>query len=88
MNLESLIPSLKIKERYMIPKYIQLADGLHNLIKSGVIKEHEMMPSLHELSTKLEISKKSVEKAYDFLKDKGIVISVRGLGHFATGKVV
>ena len=86
--MEDFIITLKIKERSMIPKYLQLANGLHSLIESGAVKEYEILPSLHELSTRLEISKKSAERAYDFLKDKGVVLSVQGIGFFATGKTL
>ena len=86
--MEDFITTLKIKERSIVPKYHQVANGLLKLIKSGRVKEDEILPSLHELSTKLEISRKSVEKAYKLLKDQGIVISVQGIGFFATGQTV
>lgn len=71
---------IEINADSIIPKYIQLADAIEMGLATGSIVENSVLPSLHESCTRLNVSRKTVEKAYGFLKRKGLVISVKGKG--------
>jgi len=80
--MKNYLKILKINEQVIIPKYRQLADSIIVGIEEGTIQKNDILPSLHELSTALDISKNTVEKAYNSLKIKGVVNSFKGKGYF------
>lgn len=51
-------------------------------IESGIFKKGQRVPSINETSEDLLLSRDTVEKAYVFLKKKGILSSVRGKGYY------
>jgi len=57
-------------------------DGIMGSVEKGEIGKDEGLPSLHEICTELNVSKSTAEKAYNKLKSKGVVRSVRGKGYF------
>ncbi|HEY6083578.1 MAG TPA: GntR family transcriptional regulator [Chitinophagaceae bacterium] len=64
------------------PKYLQIADSIIEAIREGDLKKGEQIPSINELSEEYLLSRDTVEKAYKQLRDKGIIISVKGKGYF------
>lgn len=67
-----------------IPKYKQIADAIIHDIAQGHIKIGERVPSINELSEHLLLSRDTVEKAYKMLKEKKIIISVKGKGYYTS----
>ena len=80
--MKNEILSIRLKDRSPIPKYKQLANEILKLIKSGFFAKDDMLPSIHELFIQVDVSKRSVEKAYGLLKDAGVAKSVHGIGYF------
>lgn len=73
---------IRINQESLKPKYLQLAEAIVKGVATGRISGNSILPSLHECCTHLEISKKTVEKAYNALKERGIVGSYRGKGYY------
>ncbi len=65
-----------------IPKYKQVVNLIISDIESGILKQGQRIPSINETSEDLLLSRDTVEKAYVFLREKGILISVRGKGYY------
>ncbi len=80
--MENFLNTLKINEQQLMPKYQQLADSIIDGLEQGVLKKNDSLPSIHELAIALNISKNTVEKAYNRLKRAGLVNSFRGKGYF------
>lgn len=80
--MKDYLKIIRINEKSMVPKYRQLADAILEGIASGHLAKEEGLPSIHDFSTALDISKNSVEKAYNTLKNKGIVGAFKGKGYF------
>ena len=78
--MNSYFLQISIDEHSIIPKYRQLAEAIENGLETGNIDDNSRLPSLHQSCTTLNVSKRTVEKAYNFLKNKGLVISVKGKG--------
>ena len=55
------------------PKYLQLANAITKAINEGKLEKEESLPSINELSFEYEISRDTVEKAYNHLKNIGIL---------------
>ena len=73
---------LRINHDSEIPKYLQVVDLIISDIESGIFKKGQRIPSINETSEELFLSRDTVEKAYVFLREKGVISSVRGKGYY------
>lgn len=64
------------------PKYLQLVNFLLDAVESGKIAKGQLLPSINELSFKIDVSKDTVEKAYREMKKIGVLASHPGKGYF------
>ena len=62
----------------------QIEHGFRELIISGILKAHEQLPSVRELSISLTVNPNTVQKAYKELEAAGYIYSVKGKGSFVT----
>ena len=60
----------------------QIEDGIKELIIGKVMKAHEQLPSVRELSINLTVNPNTVQKAYKELEAKGFIYSIKGKGNF------
>lgn len=72
----------RINHQSEVPKYKQVVDIIISDIESGIFRQGQRIPSINETSEELLLSRDTVEKAYVFLKKKGILSSVRGKGYY------
>jgi DNA-binding transcriptional regulator YhcF (GntR family) len=68
-----------------LPKYRQIIAAIINDIEKGLLQKDDQLPSINELSFEYDIARDTVEKAYNHLKEKDIITSVRGKGFFVNG---
>jgi DNA-binding transcriptional regulator YhcF (GntR family) len=68
-----------------LPKYKQISTAIVNDIEKGILKKDDALPSINELSFEYDIARDTVEKAYNELKEKGIIAAIRGKGFFVNG---
>ncbi len=61
-----------------------LADGLRGLVVNGRVAARTRVPSERELSGRLGISRGSVSRAYDRLREEGYLVSRQGAGSWLT----
>lgn len=73
-----------INMQSMIPIYEQLINQIKGLIKTGIFKENDSLPSVRSLASDLKISALTVKKAYDYLEEEGIVKTIHGKGTYVT----
>lgn len=66
----------------MIPIYEQIVDQIKTLIRKGVLKENDSLPSVRALSKELKISALTVKKAYDSLESEGFTVTIHGKGTY------
>lgn len=64
------------------PKYLQVVNLMLDEIEKGNLKVGDRIPSINETSFDLLLSRDTVEKAYNELRDRGIITSVRGKGFY------
>lgn len=77
-----MLKFIEIDENSRKPKYLQIVDAFTNNISLGNFKMNAKMPSINGLSEEFYLSRDTVEKAYKILKDRKIIISVRGKGYY------
>lgn len=66
------------------PLYAALADGLRRLIADGRIPAGTRLPSERQLTDRLAVSRTTVTRAYDLLREHGYLRSRQGSGSVAT----
>lgn len=75
-------PLDKIDEGSQTPKYQQIINYILEDIEKGVLKLGDRIPSINETSIEYYLSRDTVEKAYNHLRERGIIASVRGKGFY------
>ena len=76
--------SEKIAVESRTPKYLQVVNLILEDIEKGKLKIGDRIPSINETSFDFLLSRDTVEKAYNELRDRGIISSVRGKGFYIT----
>lgn len=79
-----MISKLEVDLESNIPIYKQIISNIHHLIDTGVLKKGDYVPSLNDLSKKLQISKETVKKAYLILRDNEVLESTQGKGYYVS----
>ena len=62
--------------------YRQVVENIKELVIRGVLKPHDRLPSVRELSRKLMINPNTTAKAYRELESLGYIYTESGLGTF------
>ncbi|KJD34760.1 transcriptional regulator [Tamlana nanhaiensis] len=73
-----------IDENSRIPKYQQIVDSIIHNISVGNLTIDQKIPSINMLSEEFYLSRDTVEKAYNILKERNIISSIRGKGYYIT----
>nr|WP_068887672.1 GntR family transcriptional regulator [Pedobacter panaciterrae] len=80
--MKNYLKIIKINPHSLTPKYLQIYNSVLAGIKEGKIGLNDVLPSINDLSTALEVAKITTERAYKDLKKIGVVDSVPGKGCF------
>jgi len=66
------------------PKYVQLIDGIIDAIDSGEFARGQQLPSINVVANEFGMARMTVTKAYDELKERGLISSHHGKGFYVT----
>jgi DNA-binding transcriptional regulator YhcF (GntR family) len=67
-----------------VPKYIQISDSIIRRIKNGDLSKGSKLPSINQICTDNQLAKETVVKAFNRLKEKGLIDSVHGKGFYVS----
>lgn len=73
-----------IQEESKVPKYQQVINLIKADIEQGIFKKGSRIPSINETSIDFYLSRDTVEKAYNKLREQGIITSVPGKGYYVS----
>lgn len=82
LKCSSLFRHVVIDEYSATPIYLQLANSIIGAIKSGDINKDELLPSINDVSFRLDIARDTAEKAYRHLKKLNVIGSYPGKGYY------
>lgn len=71
-----------------VSKSLQIKDYIKELILKGMLQKGEKLPSTREMGTIMGVSRNSVLKAYEDLKDDGFIYTVGNKGAFVLDVLV
>jgi DNA-binding GntR family transcriptional regulator len=77
-----LSTNIQIDRLSKTPKYIQINESIINSIKSGKLAKGSKLPSINKICGENQLARETVVKAFNQLKEKGIITSVHGKGFF------
>ena len=77
-----MIDLIQINEYSKTPKYQQIVNSVVAGLEQGKIKVDEKLPSVNQMLIEFDISRDTVVRAYDLLKEMGIITSVPGKGYY------
>jgi DNA-binding LacI/PurR family transcriptional regulator len=82
------LKQIRIDSESRIPKYRQIVNSIIEDIERGVLPIGQLIPSINEISEEYYLSRDTVEKAYNFLKDKQIIVSAKGKGYYVARRIL
>ena len=71
---------IRIDSNSRIPKYQQIVNSIIEDIENGHFEVGQKIPSINEISEEYYLSRDTVEKAYNQLKERKIIVSAKGKG--------
>ncbi len=79
----SLIANIiKLKENHHLLKHEQLVQGVIQAIDEGELQRGDQLPSINNMVSEVGYARKTIVKAYEELKDRGLVESKKLKGYF------
>lgn len=63
-----------------LPLYLQIAHEFIYRIESGMLRQKDKLPGIRKLAAELGVSFLTVDKAYKWLRSRGVVSSIPGVG--------
>jgi len=72
----------ELKNITTISKHEQLVNGIINSIEAKILKKDDQLPSINKMVSELGYARKTIVKAYEDLKSRGIVESKSLKGYF------
>jgi DNA-binding transcriptional regulator YhcF (GntR family) len=63
-----------------LPLYLQIAHEFIYRIESGMLRQKDKLPGIRRLAAELGVSFLTVDKAYKWLRSRGVVSSIPGVG--------
>lgn len=82
------LKQIRIDSESRIPKYRQIVNAIIEDIEKGILPIGQRIPSINEISEEFYLSRDTVEKAYNFLKEKQIIISAKGKGYYVARSIL
>lgn len=84
MNTVSPNALIRVDSHSRIPKYQQIINSIVEDIEKGYLEVGHKIPSINEISEEFYLSRDTVEKAYNQLKEKKIIVSAKGKGYYVS----
>jgi len=84
IELQSII---RINPSSRIPKYQQIVNSIIEDIDKGILIIGDRIPSINDISEEFYLSRDTVEKAYNQLKKKKVIVPVKGKGYYVAQAV-
>jgi len=84
IELQSIV---RINPSSRIPKYQQIVNSIIEDIDKGILIIGDRIPSINDISEEFYLSRDTVEKAYNQLKKKKVIVPVKGKGYYVAQAV-
>ncbi|MBX3083898.1 MAG: GntR family transcriptional regulator [Anaerolineae bacterium] len=76
---------LQVSKTSPLPLHIQLLDDLRHKVLTGVFHPHERLLGEWEIAQELEISRTTIQKAWQSAEEENLIYRIHGKGTFVSG---
>jgi DNA-binding transcriptional regulator YhcF (GntR family) len=73
---------LQILPNSQIPKYQQIVEEIIGKIQQEILKRGDQLPTINDITSSLGVARMTVIRAYEELRERGIVASQHGKGYY------
>ncbi|MES2518651.1 MAG: GntR family transcriptional regulator [Bacteroidota bacterium] len=73
---------LQINSNVQTPKYQQIVEEIIERIQQGILKRGDQLPTINDITTQLGVARMTVIRAYEELRERGIVAPQHGKGYY------
>lgn len=73
---------LQIEPNAQKPKYQQIVDDIIEKIQQGILKRGNQLPTINEITNTLGVARMTAIRAYEELRERGIVAAQHGKGYY------
>ncbi|WPR70103.1 GntR family transcriptional regulator [Flavobacterium sp. NG2] len=77
-----VVDCIEINKDSRVPMYQQIVDSIINNISNGNIELNQKLPSINTISEDCYLSRDTVEKAYNILKERNVIVSIPRRGNY------
>lgn len=77
-----MLKFINIDDNSSVPKYLQIINSIVQNISVGNITTGDKIPSINSLSVEYYLSRDTVARAYNILKERNIIVSIQGKGNY------
>ena len=74
--------NLTVNQQSDVPKYQQLVNAVNNAIANSILSKGDALPSVNKVCKEFNLSKDTVFKSYQILKEQKVIDSVPTKGYF------
>ncbi|GAB3427338.1 GntR family transcriptional regulator [Niabella aquatica] len=82
MKKQHIFDLIEVDPYSSTSKYLQIVNTVLKEIEKGTIKTGDSMPSINEVSIKLDIARDTVERGYKHLRQLGVITAIPRRGYF------
>ncbi|MBT8297793.1 MAG: winged helix-turn-helix domain-containing protein, partial [Maribacter sp.] len=73
---------IELKKNHSLSKHEQLVNGILDSIEEGILQRGDQLPSINKMVSELGYARKTIVKAYEELKKRGLIESKKLKGYF------
>ena len=84
--MDASLISFTINHQSDIPKYQQIVNAINNAIGENILQKGGVLPSVNKICEANRLSRDTVFKAYNILKENGVIDSVPNKGYYVANE--
>ena len=84
--MDASLISFTINHQSDIPKYQQIVNAINNAIGENILQKGGVLPSVNKICEVNRLSRDTVFKAYNILKENGVIDSVPNKGYYVANE--
>jgi DNA-binding transcriptional regulator YhcF (GntR family) len=82
MTTNNIYTLVHFEEHSATPKYLQIINCIVKAVQEGALPKDYLLPSINDFSYELNLSRSTVQRIYQHLKETGVIESFPGKGFF------
>lgn len=73
---------MTLNKKSTTPIFTQIINNITEAIEGGQLQKGDQIPSIQQLCAKFELAPGTITKAYEGLRERGIILAIKGKGYY------